>query len=73
MEIMYKAMPSGLKIGFWCVAKKQFDIKRNELKFVPNEGVHFANEKDAQAHADLLNKENEEDEQLFQSEEGGEQ
>ena len=73
MEIMYKAMPSELKIGFWCVAKKQFDIKRKEWKFVPDEGVHFAYEEEAKANADLLNVENEEDEKLFQLEEGGEQ
>ena len=68
MDKMYKAIPSELKPCFWCVAKKQFDIIRKEWKFVPNEGVHFANEEEAKAQADLLNKENEEDEKLFQSE-----
>jgi len=68
MEKMYKPIPSELKPCFWCVAKKQFDIIRKEWTFVPNEGVHFANEEEAQAQADLLNKENEEDEKLFQSE-----
>lgn len=62
MAIMYVAMPSELKPLFWCVAKKQYDINRGEWRFVPNEGVHYANKMQAQAEADALNKEYEEDE-----------
>ncbi len=61
-------MPSELKPLFWCVAKKQYDINRGEWRFVPNEGVHYANKMQAQAEADALNKEYEEDESEVRAE-----